>query len=417
MTIETEMPTKSRGGQLRWWILLVLFFSSVLNYVDRQTLSLLATTVQADLKMSDMEYADVVRAFLIAYTLAYLVVGRITDKLGSKISLALFVAWWSIANILTGLVTSVSHLWAARFALGLGEAGNYTAAPKVVSEWFASKERALGIGVYTAGAMIGATIAPPLIGWLALSYGWRATFMVTGALGFIWVAAWLLVYRRQPPSDPLEEALPEPEGQVWRQVVTDRRVWALVAARFVTDPVWYYYLFWFPKYLSDERGMGLLQVAQVAWVVYLAADLGCLVGGLGSGRLVKRGWNPARARITMMAGAALLAPIGGFIALGPNIPVTLALAGAVAFCHLVWQVNLTSLVVDQQPRARVATAFGLVAAGSGAGGMLSTGLVGQLVTGGNYAMLFLLMAALYPLGLLLAATAVIPLKSREAAVG
>ncbi|WP_426043063.1 MFS transporter [Brevundimonas sp. TWP2-3-4b1] len=409
METETQPSDKAHGGdRLRWWILGLLFFSTVLNYVDRQTLSLLATTVQADLKMSDMDYAGVVQGFLIAYTLAYLVVGRLTDRLGSKISLALFVGWWSIANMATGFVTNMSQLWAARFALGLGEAGNYTAAPKAVSEWFAPKERAIGVGIYTAGAMVGATISPPLIGWLALTHGWRAAFVVTGALGFLWLAAWFAIYRRSPPvQTEASEAAPS-ELQVWKLVVSDRRVWALVGARFLTDPVWYFYLFWFPKYLSDDRGMGLLLIAQLAWIVYLAADAGSLTGGFASGRLIKRGWAPDRARMAVMAAAALIAPVGAFISLSPAIGITLGLAGVVAFCHLVWQVNLTSLVVDQQPQPRVATAFGLIAAGSGLGGMLSTGLVGRLVSVADYHILFLVMACLYPLGLVLAATAVIP---------
>lgn len=406
--VETALPETTPLNRLRWAILALLFFSTVLNYLDRQTLSLLATTVQADLDMDDLEYAGVVQAFLIAYTLAYFVVGRVTDRLGSKISLALFVGWWSIASIASGLVQSAGHLWASRFALGLGEAGNYTAAPKTVSEWFPPKERAFGVGVYTAGAMVGATIAPPLIGWLALSYGWRTAFVAVGALGAVWLIAWLAIYRGSPTF--AAPAAKVSEVGVWKSVIADRRVWALVGARFVTDPVWYFYLFWFPKYLGEERGLSLLQVASLAWIVYLAADAGSLTGGVASGALVKRGWDPARSRVAMMAAAALIAPVGGLIALSPATGLTLALAGVVAFCHLVWQVNLTSLVVDQQPRERVGTAFGLVAAGSGLGGMLSTPIVGQLVTTADWSLIFILMAVLYPLGLLLAATAVVPLR-------
>jgi ACS family hexuronate transporter-like MFS transporter len=384
-------PFRSR---LRWAILALLFASTVINYLDRQALSILASTVQRDLGMTTLDYAHVVQLFLIAYTIAYLLAGRITDLLGTKVSLALFVGWWSIANLLTGLVTSAGQLGAARFALGLGEAGNYTAGPKAVSEHFEPSERALAFGIYTAGAMVGATLAPPLIAGLAIAFGWRAAFLATGSLGLAWLVAWLLVYR-SPKGEP-PRARPLPEAGLWAAILRDRTIWLLALSRAIADPVWYFYLFWFPKYLTDDRGLDLVAVASFAWIVYLAADIGSIGGGLISSQLVKRGIDPARSRIIAMAVAVVLAPLGAFIATGPTLPIIFALGSLVAFAHLVFQINMGTLIVDLYPGRVVATVFGVIAAGSGVGGMISTQIVGQLVSGDSYDKVFILMALLHP---------------------
>jgi ACS family hexuronate transporter-like MFS transporter len=385
-------------SRLRWAILALLFASTVLNYVDRQTLSILAPEVQRDLGMSDLDYARVVQYFLIAYTLAYLGAGWVTDRLGPRLTLALFVGWWSLANMATGLVRNTAQLGLARTALGLGEAGNYTAAPKAVSEHFPPEERAFALGTYTAGAMVGATIAPPLIAWLALSYGWRAAFLATGALGFIWLAGWLLVYPRKQEGAAAEARAPTP----WRAILRERPVWGFALARMIADPVWYFYLFWFPKYLIDERGLTLVGVAQLAWIVYLAADFGSIGGGLFSDRLIRRGTAPPRSRLIGMGLAAALAPVGLLIATGVGLGPTLAFAAVVAFAHLVFQVNLGTLIVDIYPPRVVATVFGLIAAGSGLGGIFSTQIVGALVTANSYGSIFLLMGVLHPVACLIA---------------
>lgn len=205
----------------RWAVLGLLFVSTILNYVDRQTLSILASHIQADLDMSVLDYARVVQVFLVTYTIAYFLAGWVTDWLGTKRGLALFVGWWSLANMLTGLVQNVVQLGFARGALGLGEAGNYTAGPKAVSENFPPAERGFAVGIYTAGAMVGATIAPPLIAWLALSHSWRAAFVITGATGFVWIVAWLAIYRT--PAKAAQAVAPGPYP--WRRVLRDRTVW------------------------------------------------------------------------------------------------------------------------------------------------------------------------------------------------
>jgi MFS transporter, ACS family, hexuronate transporter len=379
----------------RWVILALLFVSTILNYVDRQALSILATHVQADLGMSTMEYARVVQAFLAAYIVGYALSGRITDRLGTKLGLALFVGWWSLANMLTGFVNNFMQLIAARAALGLGEAGNYTAAPKAVSEHFPPHERALSVGIYTAGAMVGATLAPPLIGWLAISYGWRMAFIVTGAAGFVWLALWLSLYR--PGTQPKSVGERMPIGEI----VKDRSVWLLAGGRLVSDPVWYFYLFWFPKYLQEGLGQSLLSIAAWTWIVYLAADIGSVGGGWLSGKLVTRGLAPEQARLRIMGVAALLAPLGMAIGVVSSLPPTLALAAVVTFSHLMFLVNHTSMIVDRFPSHSVGTVMGLMGMASGLGGLLSAEVVGKLVTHGSYTTMFVAMGLLHPTAWLL----------------
>lgn len=426
------------GRNTKWVLLALLFFSTVINYLDRQALSILATTIQADLGMSDLEYARVVQVFLFAYAAAYVMAGRVTDWLGARVALLLFVGWWSLANIATGFVRSAFELGAARFALGLGEPGNYTVGTKVVSEQFPAPQRGLALGLYTAGAMIGATLAPPLIGGIALTYGWRSAFWITGVAGLLWMIAWYFVYPRparqvatEVPAAATVEAVATPALEtpaaaapaasmkgVWGRLARDRTVWALVASRAVADPVWYFYLFWFPKYLGDARGMSLAAIASLAWIVYVAADIGSVGGGLISGRLVKRGMSPVRARLTTMIGAACLAPIGMLVALHPPIPLLLALACVVTFAHLTYQINLTAMTVDLFPSRYIASVAGLVGCGSALGGMVSAQVVGHLVADGNFDRAFVLMAFLHPIAVLLAWTALRKAKrSRMTLVG
>lgn len=426
------------GRNTKWVLLALLFFSTVINYLDRQALSILATTIQADLGMSDLEYARVVQVFLFAYAAAYVMAGRVTDWLGARVALLLFVGWWSLANIATGFVRSAVELGAARFALGLGEPGNYTVGTKVVSEQFPAPQRGLALGLYTAGAMIGATLAPPLIGGIALTYGWRSAFWITGVAGLLWMIAWYFVYPRparqaatEVPAAATVEAVATPALEtpaatapaasmkgIWGRLARDRTVWALVASRAVADPVWYFYLFWFPKYLGDARGMSLAAIASLAWIVYVAADIGSVGGGLISGRLVKRGMSPVRARLTTMIGAACLAPIGMLVALHPPIPLLLALACVVTFAHLTYQINLTAMTVDLFPSRYIASVAGLVGCGSALGGMVSAQVVGHLVADGNFDRAFVLMAFLHPIAVLLAWTALRKAKrSRMTLVG
>ncbi|WP_321474573.1 MFS transporter [uncultured Paludibaculum sp.] len=409
------LTTVKKWPNLRWWITALLFFSTVINYMDRQNLSILARTIQDDLHITDIQYGYVVQCFLLAYTVSYLFAGRLTDKLGTRASMACFIVWWSLSDMLTSFSRSVVSLGFFRFLLGMGEPGNYTSAPKAVSEWFPPRERGLVIGIYTAGATLGATIAPPVIAYLSAHFHWRSVFLFTGSLGLLWVIPWLWLYRKPEEhprlSDEERRLITGDAGSVefdampaeglWRHILRRKETWLLMVSRMITDPVWYFYLFWFPKYLTDARHLTLAEVGRIAWLVYLAADIGCIAGGYLSGLLIKRGMAPARSRIWVMAGAAFLLPLSPLINSASSPLMAVGIAAIAAFAHLAWQISIGALIVDIYPKPVVGTVFGLVAAGSGLGGMLSTNLVGRAVTYWSYSPVFIVMGVLHPLAFLL----------------
>ena len=381
---------------LRWALVGLLFLASVLNYVDRQTLAILAPTIQKDLGMTDPQYAMVNNFFLVAYTISYLVSGRLTDKLGPRKALALYISFWSVANMLTGLSRSLTSLSAFRFLLGLGEAGNWTTAPKLVSEWFSAKERGLAIGLYTLGATIGATIAPPLILWLASTGHWQNAFFATGAAGLLWLIPWLLVYKSTPLApagrgdneDADSSDSPRPAG------ARGSVIFALLFARLLTDPLWYFIQSWLAKYLVAERGLTQQQIS-ITWVVFLAADFGAIGGGWLSGVLIKRGMQTVAGRLRVMLLCACLTPLTALIALAPTVNGALAFAMVVTLAHMAWMINGTTLVTDLIPKDKLATVFGLVAAGSTLGGLLMNSLVGNTVGAFGYRPTFFALSGLH----------------------
>lgn len=404
------LPRLGKIPHLRWWIAVLLFGAAVLNYVDRQTLSALAPTIQRDLAMDDRAYANVVNLFLIAYTIAYLISGRLTDALGTRRSMAVFVCWWSLSNALTAAASGVRSLGAFRFALGLGEAGVWPAASKAVSEWFPARERALAIGFYTMGSTIGATVAPYLViplaestfsggfawlgGLLGPGAGWRLAFIFTGLAGLVWVLPWWLLYRRPQESTWLGEAerrlildgddasaADAARAWTWREIFGSRIVWSLLLARLITDPVWYFFQFWFAKYLHTERGLEQRQLT-ITWIIYAAAAAGSLLGGWLSGRRIQRGTAPAASRLQVMLGSAVLLPLAPLIASAAGLPAVMALAAVTVMAALAWLINLTALVVDLVPRHSLGSVFGVVAAGSTLGGLIMNVIVAAMVTQG-----------------------------------
>lgn len=390
-----------RDSRIRWWIAGLLFCSTVINYMDRQNLSILARTIQNDLSITDIQYSYVVQAFLLAYTIMYIVAGRLTDWLGARRSLALFVSWWSISDMLTSLSRSALSLGSFRFLLGIGEPGNYTAAPKAVSEWFPLKERGLVIGLYTAGATLGATIAAPLVALVAGGFGWRVAFLCTGSLGLLWLIPWLMIYRTPKPSVTIEEEEKHPAGSPWREIVSRRETWVLLVGRLLTDPVWYFLLFWFPKYLNDSHHLSLTATGKIAWIVYLGADLGCITAGYLSGVLIRRGLQPVASCVRIMAISAILLLLSPLVAYSPTALLATLVAAVGAFGHLSWQTSLSTLIVDLYPKRLMGTVFGLVAAGSGLGSMFFLNIAGQVVSKYSYTPVFIAMAFLHPVAWLL----------------
>jgi MFS transporter, ACS family, hexuronate transporter len=402
---------------LRWLVAFALGMAAVLNYIDRNVLALLAPTIQKDLAISDEQYATVINFFLAAYTFAYLVSGRIVDKIGVKLSLALFIVWWSISNALTGLAHSLRSLCAFRFMLGLGEAGCWTAAPKAVSEWFPASERGVAIGLYSVGGAVGATIAPILVTLVETRYGWRWVFAVTPLLAGLWLIFWLWLYKKPmehprltaqersylatnlAPAQAEAPGAAVSEGTRWLQVLRRPEVWRLMLARLLTDPVWYFFQFWMPKYLHTARGLDQSKLS-ILWIVFLAADAGFLLGGFFAGRFIKRGVAPPSARLRTMLFSAALVPLSFAVPFTPTLATLIAACMIIACAVTSWLSNLTSLVIDLTPKPVLGTAFGFIACGSAAGGFLMNQGVGWMVTHRSYTECFYVMALVHPLAYL-----------------
>ena len=294
---------RPRPAVNRWVVVALLFVVALVNYFDRQSLSVVAPRFQAELHLSDTGYGHVVSLFLLASAFAYALSGFVSDALGTRKSMALFVGWWSIAEATTAFATSTLQLGLARFCLGLGEPGLWVAAPKAVGEVFDKKQRGLAIGIYTMGATVGAVVAIPTIAAVTAHLPWRSIFLIDGAAGLLWLPVWWLCYRSKEPAAEALEAKPDSRAIV-REVLSRSKTWRLLIARGMTDPVWYFYLFWFPKYLLSARHLSMAEMARVGWLVYLAAGIGTLIGGLVSGWFIRKGADAALAyRRTMLFSA------------------------------------------------------------------------------------------------------------------
>ncbi len=382
---------------LRWIIAALLFLSTVINYIDRQTLSIVAPTLTKEMNLSALEYSYILNGFLIAYTLMYLGSGWLVDRWGTRVSLAVFITWWSASNMLHGFAGNGLHLGIFRVMLGLGESGNFMAAIKVISEWYPAKERAFVNGLVNAGASVGAIIAPPAVTWILLAYGWRTAFVTTGALGFIWLAAWLLIYR----VPELPAATASQPRQSWLSLLEYRQTWGLLLGRFLSDPVWWFYLFWLPKYLVEKRGFTIAEMGMLAWMPYLSADAGAIFGGLLSGYLIKRGWPVLAARSAGMWPFAAVMPVSILIAYTPSRELALALICLVTFAHMAWKTNIMTITNDIYPLRVVGSVSGIVAFGNGVGGTLFTMLTGYIVQYFSYNAIFIMMGFMHPISYLM----------------
>lgn len=395
---------------LRWVLAVLLLLVSVMNYVDRQTLSILARTIQTDLGINDAGYAQVVLAFQLTYAVMYLLSGRVLDAIGTRLGLFCFIVWWSVANFLTGFASGVVSLAFYRSLLGIGEPGGYTASAKAVAEWFPVREKGMAVGLYTMGGTLGAAIAGPMVAFITVRYGWQMAFFVTGVLGLGLALLWVLLYRK-PSEHPYlsaaeknfltqENVLGEKSIQArrltWKELSKLKPMWLILVARMITDPLWYFYLFWFPKYLQDARGFTLQDIGATIWIVFVAADLGSLLGGWLSGKFLQRGLPPINARLRIMAGAATLLAFSCLLPLTPGQRWPIVLASVFAFAHMAWLTCITCFSVDIFPAGIVGSAHGAIGAGSAFGGLLSTAAVGWLVTHFSYNPTFFVMSLLHP---------------------
>jgi ACS family hexuronate transporter-like MFS transporter len=393
---------------LRWYIAALLFTATVINYVDRQALSILAPVLTRELHLSAVDYANILQGFLYAYTVMYLVSGVIVDWWGTRIALGAFMTWWSISNMLHAFARTAFGLGAFRVLLGLGEPGNFMAASKATSEWYPPKERAFLNGVANSGAAVGAIIAAPLIVWLYSLWGWRSAFVVTGAAGLVWLVAWLWLYRL-PELHPLitgeelrliKDAAPEIVDTSrrirWIDLLGFRQTWGLFFSRFLSDPVWWFYLFWLPKYLVEKRGFSMGEIGLLAWLPYLTADVGSISGGLFSGWFVKRGWTALEARRVGMWPFALIMPLSVLIPYTSSSTAALIIISIVTFAHMAWKTNQMTVTNDIYPVHVVGSVSGLTAFGNGLGGAVFTWMTGQIVQHFSYDAVFTIMGFLHP---------------------
>jgi MFS transporter, ACS family, hexuronate transporter len=399
---------------LRWVIAGLVFLNTIINYLDRQTLSIVAPRLTHELHMSDTQYAHIVQAFLVAYTVMYLGSGIAIDRWGVKRVYALATLWWSAAEVLHAFARTPFFLGVARLLLGIGESANFVAAGKIASEWYPPKDRGTMSGLVQAGAVVGAVVTPPIVLWLMFRWSWRIAFVFTGLLGFVWVVFWWWLYDTPEKSayiTPQErELIQSAASQSQPEEIASVRYWellkmpttlGLLLARLVSDPVWWFYLFWLPKYLTEARSLTMLQMGYVIWIPYLASDFGAVFGGYMSGVLIARGWEVLRARRRVMLISVLVMPIGIFAGFVASSSVAVALISLVLFAHMSWKTNLATLSVDLYPRAVVGRIAGIVATGSGAGGALFTSIAAVLIATWSYRPVFLAMGFLHILGFLI----------------
>jgi ACS family hexuronate transporter-like MFS transporter len=374
---------------LRWWMVGLVFLATFVNFLDRLTVSVLAPVITVQLGLTNLQFASISMWFLVAYTASQGLSGRLYDRVGTRRGFAISILIWSAAAMGHAFARGLASLSVLRFVLGLGEAGNWPGAAKAVAEWFPARQRALGMGIFNSGVSVGSIVAPPLIVWLQLRFGWQATFLVTGGLGFAWLVLWWLFYdtpERHRSISPEEYALitegraQVPVGTVsWRDLLRHRQVWAIVVARLVTDPVWWLYITWLPLYLANARGFSLKQIGMFAWLPYVAADAGSLLGGWASGHLISRGYSVnASRKAVMLVGAVLM--LGGIpAALAESAMGALACISVVTFGFQAWINNVQTTPSDFFPEQAVASVAGLGGVGAGVGAILFTLATGLVV--------------------------------------
>jgi ACS family hexuronate transporter-like MFS transporter len=385
-----DAPTLgTRVGRWRWVICALLFFCTTINYIDRQVLGILAPDLQREIGWSELDYGRIVIAFQVSYAAMMLVWGGILDRIGTKLGLAIAVTWWSLAGMGTALANSAMGFGFARFLLGVGEAANFPASIKTVAEWFPKSERAFATGIFNSGTNIGAIVAPIAVPLLAATWGWRAAFVLTGAIGFVWLAAWLLYYHSvpaHPKLTPAERAYIKDGAEEavgakvpLTEVLGYRQLWAFALGKMLTDPVWWFYLFWLPKFLASEHGIRGTALIPYLTTVYIISDVGSIVGGYLSSALIKRGWSVNAARKTALGAVAAIVPSVILASQTRSAWTAVLLIGLATACHQAWSANIFTLASDMFPRRAVGTVVGFGGFAGGVGGILIAEFAGRVL--------------------------------------
>jgi len=405
-------PPRPSGGSYRWTVCALLFFATTINYVDRQILGILAPLLQSEIKWTESDYGWIVTAFQAAYALGLVAFGWFIDKYGTKIGYTVSIVCWSVAAMAHALVRTPFGFGVARAGLGLSEAGNFPCAIKAVAEWFPKKERALTTGIFNSGANIGAVAAPAIVPWLTITYGWQAAFIATGAIGFVWVVLWVLLYERPEEQKKLSKAeleyiLSDPaepaQAKVsWLKLLKYKQTWAFVLGKFMTDPIWWFYLYWLPKFLNQRYGLTITNLGVPLIAIYMMTSVGSIGGGWMSGRLIKNGWTINRSRkLVMFICALCVVPIVAASQVA-DLWASVLLIGLAAAAHQGWSANLFTTASDMFPKRVVGSVVGLGGMAGSIGGMVFSASAGYILEWtGSYLTLFVISGSAYLLALLI----------------
>lgn len=392
-------------GRYRWKICALLFLATTINFIDRQVLGILAPQLQKEFSWTDSQYGLIISSFQAAYALGFLFMGHIMDKIGSRLGFMIALGFWSIAAMLHAVVSSLFGFAAVRFLLGFGEASNFPAALKSVSEWFPKKERAFATGIFVSGASVGAIAAPLLVPFIAIHYGWQLTFVLTGGLGFIWIGLWAWIYKSPQDhpdlskeelayitSDPVEPQIKIP----WLQLLKYRQTWAFSFGAFMTHPIFSFFFFFLPKFFYTNYGVKIDKIGPILMVIYLMSDLGSIAGGWASSFLIKRGWSVNASRKSTMLFAALCVPPVYFAAQATELWTAVGLIGLAMASHSAWSTNLFTLTTDMFPQQVVGSVVGIGSMFGAVGGMFGATLAGLLLQStGSYVPLFIVAGSAY----------------------
>lgn len=406
---ENPVKEKVKVGNYRWLICALIFVATTINYVDRAVLGVLAPVLRDEIGWSDQDYGYISAAFTLAYAIGFLFAGWFIDKVGTRFGYAFYLVIWSLAAAAHALVKSVSGFSIARFALGIGESGNFPAAIKTVAEWFPKKERAFATGIFNAGSNVGAIIAPLVVPWIAINYGWQEAFVITGLGGLIWIALWIPFYRKpsehpklsKAERDYIESDPPDTTAKIpWMTLLKLKQTWAFSVGKFLTDAIWWFYLFWFPLFMNDRFGVDIKTIGIPMIVVYLLADVGSVAGGWFSSFLLKRNWTVNGARKTaMLVCAILILPV----ALAPHVAgewVAVFLIGTAAAAHQGFSANIFTITSDMFPRKAVASVVGIGGFAGAMGGFFMNLGAGWLKQNtGSYEIMFAIAGVTYLLAL------------------
>ena len=427
--------TTSTHTNFRWVICGLLFFAAAINYIDRQVIGILKSTLQKEFVFDERAYAAIVFSFQAAYAIGMLLSGRIMDRIGVRVGFSLAVILWSLGAMAHAmadwfpwlrlptiaidpptiavvlLAGSTAGFALARVILGLGEAGNFPASIKTVAEWFPKRERALATGIFNSGTNVGALLTPVIVPWITLQWGWQWAFIATGILGFVWVAFWWVCYNapekhRQVSVSELAHIQSDPaestEHVAWSKLFPYRQLWAFAFGKFLTDPIWWLYLFWVPDFLQKNHGLDLKTMGLPLVVIYLVADVGSIGGGWLSSHFLKRGWTPNAARKTAMLGCALAVVPIVFAAQTTNLWLAVALVSIAAAAHQGWSANLFTLTSDMFPKQAVGSVVGIGGMAGAIGGMFIALIVGEILQKtGSYVPIFIIAGSAYLVALLI----------------